>query len=85
MHLRQATLVEQVDDELQFVQHFVIGYFRLVARLDENFEALHDEMSGATAKHSLLAEQVGLGLFSEGGLKDTATRAADAVRVSQSH
>ena len=33
VHLAQAALVQQVDDELQLVHDFVIGDFRLIARL----------------------------------------------------
>ena len=37
----------------------------------------------AAAQHGLLAEQVGLGLFFEGGLDDAGPQGADALGVGQ--
>src|SRR5579883_585860 len=83
VHLAQAALVQQVDDELQLVQALVVGDFRLITGLDQGLEAFDDELGRSAAEHCLLSEQVGLGLLGEGGLEYAATRAADAVRIGQ--
>jgi len=47
---------------------FLPGYLWLVSRLYKGFKAVFDEFCAAAAKIDLLAEQVGLGFFCEGGL-----------------
>ena len=44
--------------------------FGLVACFGEDLEAVLDELGGGAAEDCLLAEQVGFGLFGEGGLDD---------------
>ena len=82
-HVVQAALVEQVDDQLQFVHALEVGHFGLIAGLDQRFEAGLDQLADAAAEHDLLAEQVGFGLFGERGLDDAAAGAADALGVGQ--
>ena len=75
--------MQQVDDELQFMQHFVVGDFRLVAGFDQRLVTLEDQVRGAAAQHRLLAEQIRLGLFREGGLQHATAGAADAMGIGQ--
>src|SRR5690606_32597745 len=82
VHLGDAALVEQVHDQLQFVQALEIGDLGLVAGLDQGVEALDDQLLGPAAQHGLFAEQVGFGLFAERGLKQAAGRSADALGVA---
>ena len=82
-HVVQAALVDQVDDQLQFVQALEVGDFRLVARLDERLESGLDERADAAAQHRLLAEQIGFGFFGERRLDDARARDADALGVRQ--
>ena len=63
------------------MQHLEVGDLGLVASLGERLKTVLHELRGATAKHALLAEQVGLGLFGEGGLDDARTGATDRLRV----
>ena len=63
VHLGEAALVQQVDDELQLVQALVVGNLGLITRLDQRLEALHYQLGRAAAQHRLLAEQIRLGLF----------------------
>ena len=37
-HVAEATAVNQIDDELEFVETFEVGNFRLIAGIDEGFE-----------------------------------------------
>ena len=67
-HVAQAALIDQVDDELQFVQALEVGDFGGVAGFDQGLEAGADQFADAAAEHGLLAEQVAFGLFLEGGL-----------------
>ena len=62
---------------------FEVGDLGLVAGFHQGFEASLDEGGAAAAKHGLFAEEVGLGLFFEGGLKHAGTGAADAFGVGQ--
>src|SRR5690606_2767820 len=82
VHLGDAALVEQVHDQLQLVQAFEIGDLGLVAGLDQGVEALDDQLLGAAAQDGLFAEQVGLRLFAERGLKQAAGRPADSLGVA---
>ena len=81
--LGDAALDHQVNDQLELVQHLEVGHLGLVAGLGEGLEAVHDQLRGAAAEDSLLAEEVGFGLFGEGGLDDAGAGAADGLGVGQ--
>jgi hypothetical protein len=83
VHPGDATFVDQVDDELELVQHLEIGHLRGVTGLDHDLETGLDELLGATAQHGLLTEQVGLGLFLERGLDDTGAGTTDGGGVGE--
>ena len=83
VHPGDATLVHQVDDQLELVQHLEVRHLGGVSRLDHDVEAGLDQFLGAAAQHGLLTEQVGLGLFLERGLDDAGAGAADALGVGQ--
>ena len=82
-HIAQATLVEQVHDQLQFVQRLEIGGLRLIAGLDHRLEGHLDERRHPATEQHLLAEEVGLGLFLEGRLQDPGTSGPDALGVGE--
>ena len=77
-------MVNQVDDELHLVDALKVCVARIVAGLGEDFEAGLHQLADAAAENGLLAEEVGLGLGAEGGLKDARTGGADAGTVGQS-
>src|SRR5215831_7788207 len=83
VHLGEPAFMQEVHDQLQLVQAFVVGDLGLIARLDERLEALHHKLGRAAAQHRLLAKEIGLGLFREGGLDHSTACAADAVRVGE--
>src|SRR6185437_4469966 len=83
VHLGQPALMQQVDDELQLMETFVVGHLGLIAGLDERLEALHDELGRATAQYCLLSEEIRFGLLGEGGFEHATAGAADPVRVSK--
>ena len=82
-HVAEAAAVHQVDDELEFVQALKVGDLRLVAGLDEGFEAGFDQGDGAAAQDGLLAEEIGFGFFGEGGFQNAGAGAADAFGVGE--
>ena len=63
------------------MQHLEVGDLRLVAGLGEGLEAVLDQLGDAAAEDGLLAEEVGFGLFGEGGLDDAGAGAADGLGV----
>ena len=65
------------------MQHFEVCKLRLVTSLDQCLKASLDQRGGAAAEDGLLAEEVGLGLFGEGGLEHSGAGAADAFGVAQ--
>ena len=83
VHVGDAALVDEVDDQLHLVQALEIGHLGRVARLDQGLEAGLDELDEAAAEHHLLAEQVGLALLLEGGLDDAGAAAADGGGVGE--
>jgi hypothetical protein len=83
VHVGDAAFIDQVDDQLHFVQALEIGHFRRVTGFHQRFETGADQLDQAAAQNNLLAEQVGFALFLEGGLDDAGAAAADAAGVGQ--
>ena len=83
VHLGDAAFVDQVDDQLHFVQALEVGGFGLVARFNQRIESRHDQFAHAAAEYGLLAEKVGLGFFLEGGFDHPGVRAADSAGVAE--
>ena len=67
--------VGQIHDQLEFVQALEVGEGRVVPGLHQGLEAGLHQGREASAQHSLLPEQVGLGLGGEGRLEDACPRA----------
>ena len=82
-HFVEAALVQQIHDQLQFVQAFEIGGFRLITGLHQGVETMHDQLRGAAAQHGLFAEQVCFGFLRKGGVQYAGVGAAQRVRVAQ--
>src|SRR5207302_1549001 len=82
-HIGDATLVDEVDDQLDLVQALEIGHLGRVAGIDERLVAGLDEGGEPAAQHRLLAEEVGLAFLLEAGLDDAGAPAADRRGVGQ--
>ena len=82
-HAADAGFVHQIHDQLQLVQAFKIGHFRLVTGFDQRFKTGHDQGRGPAAQHGLFAEKVRFGLFLEAGLDDPRARGADALGIRE--
>ncbi len=63
--------------------HLEVGDLRLVAGVGEDLEAHFDELVHTAHEHVLLTEQIGLGLFLEGGLDGACTQSAQSLGVGQ--
>ncbi len=82
-HVGEAAAIHEVDDQLELVQALEVGDLRLIAGVDQRLEAGLDQRGRAAAEHGLLAEEVGFGLFREGGFENAAARAADGLGVGE--
>src|SRR5690348_6136757 len=60
-HVAQATLVDQVGDQLELVAAFKVRQLRWVSRLDQCLEGRRDERAHSTAQDGLLAKEIRLG------------------------
>src|SRR6201991_645403 len=83
VHVGDAAFIDQVDDQLYFVQAFEIGHFRSITGFGERFETSADEFDETAAENDLFAEEVGFALFAEIGFDDARTATADAAGVGQ--
>src|SRR6266705_411734 len=83
-HVAEATAVDQVDDELEFVQAFEISDLGLVACFCQRFETCLDQFTDAAAEYGLFAKKVGFSLFGKSGFKNAGARAAESFGVRKS-
>src|SRR5690606_37834566 len=81
VHVGDAAFVDQIHDQLHFMQALEVGHFRRITSLNQNFETGADQLNDAAAKNSLLTEQVGFAFFLEGGFDNARTTAANARSV----
>ena len=83
-HVRDAALVDQVDDELDLVDALEVRHLRRVAGLHQSLVAGHHERGQPPAQHGLLAEEIGLGLLLKVRLDDASPPSAPmALRVGE--
>ena len=83
VHVGDAALIDQVDDQLDLVQTLEIGHFGLVPGLDQRLEPHADQFDQAAAQHRLLAEEVGFAFLAEVGLDDAGPAATDGGAIGQ--
>src|SRR5580658_1706860 len=82
-HPAQPAFVNQIDDQLHFMQALEISNLRRVPGLDQRLESLLNQRRQPAAQHRLLAEQVALSFFLESSLQHSRARRANAVCISQ--
>src|SRR5690606_24796273 len=73
--------IDQVNDELHFMQAFKVCHLRRISSFNQRFEASLDQRAYAAAKYSLLAEQVCFCFFLKGCFKYAGTCTADPLRI----
>ena len=81
--LRQTTLVDEVNNELEFVANLEVGHLRHVPGLGEGLVAVLDEARNAATQDRLLAEEISFGLLGEGRFDDAGASRTNALRVGQ--
>src|SRR5215813_8761861 len=83
-HVAEAAAIDEINDQLQFVEAFEIGDFRLIAGVRECFETCFNELTHAAAKNCLLPKKVCFCFFGEGRFKNARARATDGACVGKS-
>ena len=75
IHVGDAAFVNQVNDQLHFMQAFEISHLRRVTRFHQRFKTGTDEFNQAAAENNLFSEQIGFALFFECCFNNTGTAA----------
>ena len=82
-HVGDAAFVQQVDDQLGFVQAFEIRHLGRISRFHQRFETRLDQVRDPAAQYRLLTEQIGFAFFLEVGFDDARTPAAHGTGIGQ--
>ena len=82
-HHFKSAAVDQVHDQLHFVNTFEIGHFWLVSGFYQGIESGLHQLGYAAAEDGLLTKQVGFGFFFKGGFQDTGSSGSDSRCISQ--
>src|ERR1700757_1169142 len=83
-HIRKAAAIDQVDDQLELMQHFEVGALRLISGFNQRFVARLDQRADPAAKHSLFAEEVRFCLLLERRFQHSRASAANALEIAES-
>ena len=80
-HSAETGLIDQVNDQFHLMDALEVCISRIIASLNQRFEACLHKGGNAAAQNSLLTEQVGLSLCLIGCLKEACARSADRKTV----
>src|SRR5699024_10038702 len=83
VHVVNAALEHEVNNQLELVQHLVVGHLCLVASFGQNLETSLNQFLGSATLICLLAEEVGNCLCLEGGWDNACACATDCCSVGQ--
>ena len=75
--------MNEIDDELQFVEALKVRQLRWIAGAHERFESSPNELARSTAEHGLFAKEIRFRLLFESCLDHARARATNAFRPSQ--
>ena len=84
-HIRDPAFVDEVHDQLHFVQALKIRHLRRISGIDQGLKTGPHEFGHSAAQNGLFPKQIGLGLFFERGLQDRRASPADGRRVGHGH
>ena len=76
-HIGDTAFVEEIDDQLQFVQTFEVGHLRCVTRFNQRLEPSLHQRGSAAAQHGLLAKQIRFSFFAKRGFDDPRATGTD--------
>src|SRR5713101_410447 len=82
-HPVQAALVNEIDNQLHFMNALKVRDLRLITGLDQRFKTFLHQRGQSAAEHGLLTEQIALGFFFKCGLQNSGPSRADAVGIRE--
>ena len=82
-HLRKASFVNEINNQLGLVEYLQIRHLRCIARLDKGFKPGLDKGGHPTAEHRLFSEQVRFSLFAEARFQYYCAGCANPFRISK--
>src|SRR4029077_8859594 len=82
-HTRNSRFVDEIDDELEFVETFEVGKLRRIAGINERVETGANERACSSAKDCLLTKKIGLRLLTKSCLDYAGVRATDSLCPGQ--
>ena len=82
-HVGHPTLVEQVDNQFEFVQTFEIGHFRCIAGFHQGLKTRLHQRGSTTTQHSLLTKQIRFSFFTEVGFDNSGTPTTIGTGIRQ--
>src|SRR6202007_958737 len=82
-HVGEAAAVDEVNNQLEFVQDFKVSKFGLISRADQGLKPSFDQCAYSAAKNSLLSKEISLCLFLKRRLQHSGASAADALGIGE--
>jgi len=83
-HVGQAAFVNQVDDQLDFMDAFKISHLRRITRVDQSIVTGLDQRAKPAAQNRLLAKQIGFRFIFKRRFDNRGASTTDGAGVSQS-
>src|SRR5438034_8503660 len=77
-HSRESRFVNEIDNELEFVQTFEVGELGRIAGADECVEAGTNQPDGTDTQHRLLAKKISLSFLPKSRFENAGTRTANS-------
>ena len=85
VHVRDATLIDEIDNQLHLVQTLKIGHFRRIASFNKCLVTCLDQFDKTATQDSLLTEEIRLTLFLKRCFDDTRTSTTNSRGVRQAN
>ena len=83
IHVGDAAFIDQVNDQLCFVQAFEICHFRLVTGLNQCLETHTDQFNDTTTKNGLFTKEVSFAFLTEVSLDDARPSTTNAGTIGK--
>src|SRR5579883_270512 len=82
-HIAKAAFVDQVHDQLQFMQTLEVRNLGCIAGVRERLKTGANQLAHTAAQHRLFSKKIALGLFLEGGFNNARLQTAESLRIRQ--
>ena len=83
-HTSKTALINQVNDQLHFVNAFKVSVSRVITSFAQGFKTSLHQSTNTAAENSLFTEQVGFSFCPECSFQNTSSCTADCQTISQS-